>query len=195
MTDVVSRRAFLAAAGAAGTAWLLADPELVQAALAHARARAAAPPPHQFAALTAAQAADLEAIAMRIFPSDGTPGAKEAGVIHFMDKSLATFAANQKPLLVAGLEDLNKKVAAKWPGKTSFASLAPEQQDALLKEVESGPLFQQVRFATIVGMFGNPSYGGNREQIGWKLLGFEDHGIFQPPFGYYDAEAARNGGQ
>ena len=195
MTDLVSRRAFLAAAGAAGTAWLLADPELVQAALIHARARAATPPPHQFAALTAAQAADLEAIAMRIFPSDGTPGAKEAGVVHFMDKALSTFAANQKPALMLGLAALNTKVAEKWPGKTSFASLEPEQQDALLKEMESGPVFQQVRFATVVGMFGNPSYGGNRDQAGWKLIGFEPHGIFQPPFGYYDAEAARNGGR
>ena len=35
-------------------------------------------------------------------------------------------------------------------------------------------------------MFSNPSYGGNRGGIGWKLLGFEDQHIFDPPFGYYD---------
>jgi gluconate 2-dehydrogenase gamma chain len=191
MSDVVSRRAFLAAAGAAGTAWLLADPDQVQAALAHARAQAAAPPPYRFTALTAAQAADLEAIAMRIFPSDGTPGAKEAGVIHFIDQSLATFAAPQKPLMLMGLADLNQKAAARWPGAASFASLTAEQQDELLKSIESGPFFGGVRFATVVGMFGNPSLGGNQNQVGWKLLGFEGHGIFQPPFGYYDAEAAK----
>lgn len=191
MPDTLSRRAFLAAAGAAGSAWLLADPKLVHAALAHAGAVAATPPPHQFAALTAAQAADLEAIAMRIFPSDGTPGAKEAGVIHFMDQALQTFAAPQKPFLVAGLADLNQKVAAKWPGTASFAALQPAQQDELLKSVEETPFFGQVRFATVVGMFGNPSYGGNQNQAGWKLLGFEAHGVFQPPFGFYDAEAAK----
>ena len=191
MLDTVSRRAFLAAAGAAGTAWLLADPRQVHAALVRARVRAAAAPPYDFKSLTPAQAADIEAIAMRIFPSDGTPGAKEAGVIHFIDESLATFAAPQKPLLLMGLDDLNKKVAAKWPDRASIAALQPEQQDALLKEIENGPLFGQLRFATVLGMFANPAYGGNLDQTGWKLLGFEAHGIYQPPFGYYDAEAAK----
>ena len=31
-------------------------------------------------------------------------------------------------------------------------------------------------------------YGGNQGQVGWKLIAFENHGINQPPFGYYDAE-------
>ena len=191
MTDQVTRRAFLAAAGAAGAAWLAADPEQVHAALLHARAMAGSPPPHRFDALTPAQATDAEAIAMRIFPSDGTPGAKEAGVIHFMDKSLSTFAADQKPAVVAGLEDLNKRAKAKWPGTVSFSALTPAQQDELLKTIERTPFFGQMRFATIAGVFANPSYGGNQNQVGWKHIGFEAHGIFQPPFGYYDAEALK----
>ena len=39
-------------------------------------------------------------------------------------------------------------------------------------------------------MFADPSWGGNREQAGWKLLGFDPRGIWQPPFGAYDATAA-----
>ena len=191
MTDAVSRRAFLAAAGTAGAVWLLADPKSLHAALAHAKQQVATPPPYQFASLTAAQAADLEAIAMRIFPTDDTPGAKEAGVIHFIDKALETFAAPQKPLMLMGLADLNQKVAAKWPGTTAFSALTPEQQDEILKANEQGPFFGGIRFATIVGMFANPSYGGNENQTGWKLLGFEPHGISQPPWGYYDAQAAK----
>ncbi len=190
MSDVVSRRAFLAAAGAAGSVWLLADPELVHAALAHARKAVASRSP-QFAALTAAQAAGIEAIAMRIFPTDDTPGAREAGVIHFIDKSLTTFAAPQKDLLLAGLAALNQQAARKWPGTPSFAALQPDQQDELLKSIETEPFFGSLRFATIVGMLGSPSLGGNRNQVGWKLIGFEGHGIFQPPFGFYDAEAAK----
>jgi gluconate 2-dehydrogenase gamma chain len=193
MTDQVTRRAFLAAAGAAGAVWLTADPDLVQAAVAHARKAVASPPPYRFDALTAAQAADLEAVTMRILPSDGTPGAKEAGVIHFMDKSLATFAADQKPQVVAGLDDLNKRVKAKWPGTASFAALTAAQQDELLKTIEQTPFFGQIRFITVAGMFANPSYGGNQDQAGWKLLGFEAHGIYQPPFGYYDAEVMKGG--
>jgi len=194
MPDQVSRRAFLAAAGAAGAGWLLLDPEKLQAALVHARKTVLTPPPYQFQALTAAQAADIEAICMRIFPSDDTPGAKEAGVVHFIDKALATFGAPQKPLMIAALDDTNKKVAAKWPGTTSFAALTPEQQDEYLKSIEKGPFFGQLRFVTCVGMFSNPSYGGNQGEAGWKVLGFESHGIYQPPFGYYDAEALKAGG-
>lgn len=193
MTDQVTRRAFLRAAGAAGATWLMADPELVQAAMAHARKTAALPPPYRFDALTAAQAADLEAVAMRIFPSDGTPGAKEAGVIHFMDKALSTFAADQKEPMLAGLGDLNQRAKAKWLGTASFSALGLAQQDELLKTIERTPFFGQIRFATIAGVFANPSYGGNRNQVGWKHLGFEAHGIFQPPFGYYDAEAMKGG--
>ncbi|HEV8612004.1 MAG TPA: gluconate 2-dehydrogenase subunit 3 family protein [Gemmatimonadales bacterium] len=191
MSDQVTRRAFLAAAGAAGAAWLLADPKQVQAALVHARNAVATPPPYRFDVLTPAQAADLEAICMRIFPSDGTPGAKEAGVIHFIDKSLATFAAPQKDFVLLALVDLNKKVAEKWPGTPSFVALTAAQQDEYLKSIEKTPFFGQLRFATCVGMFGNPSYGGNQGEVGWKLLGFQSHGIYQPPFGYYDAEAQK----
>ena len=193
MSDQVSRRAFLAAAGAVGATWLLADPQRLQAALAHARQTVLSPPPYRFDVLTPEQAADLEAICMRIFPSDGTPGAKEAGVIHFIDKSLATAPAPQKDFVLKGLADVNTKVVAKWPGTTSFAALKPEQQDEFLKSIEKTPFFGQTRFAACVGMFGNPSYGGNQGEVGWKLLGFQSHGIYQPPFGYYDAEAQKGG--
>lgn len=193
MSDQVTRRGFLAAASAAGSAWLLADPALVQAALAHARHAVAAPSAVRFDVLTSAQAADLEAICVRIFPSDGTPGAKEAGVIHFIDRSLATFAAPQKEFMVNALADVNKKVAAKWPGTSSFVALPAERQDEYLKSIERTPFFGQTRFAACVGMFGSPSYGGNEGEVGWKLLGFQSHGIYQPPFGYYDAEAQRGG--
>ena len=51
--------------------------------------------------------------------------------------------------------------------------------------------FNQLRGATIVGTFCAPSRGGNRNKVGYKILGFDDSYSFTPPFGYYDAEAAR----
>jgi gluconate 2-dehydrogenase gamma chain len=193
MQDQVTRRAFLAAAGAAGAAWLAADPALVQAALAHARHAVESPPPYQFIAFAAVEAAGLEAIAMRILPSDETPGAREAGVIHFMDKALSTYAAARKGPVLAGLADLETRARSRWPDAASFAALTPARQDELLKLIEQSEFFQEMRDATVVGMFANPSYGGNQNQVGWKLLGFEAHGIYQPPFGYYDAEASKGG--
>jgi hypothetical protein len=37
-------------------------------------------------------------------------------------------------------------------------------------------------------MFSLPAYGGNRDGVGWKLIGFEDEHVFHPPFGYYDRD-------
>ena len=43
--------------------------------------------------------------------------------------------------------------------------------------------------AIVAGFFGMSSYGGNRDNVGWKLLGLDgEHHGFEPPFGYYDAE-------
>ena len=42
---------------------------------------------------------------------------------------------------------------------------------------------------TIFGFFSMEKYGGNRDQVGWELIGFEGgHGPWQYPFGYYDAQ-------
>jgi hypothetical protein len=38
----------------------------------------------------------------------------------------------------------------------------------------------------MMGMFSNPSYGGNHQKSGWKMIGFEDRFAWSPPFGYYD---------
>ena len=29
--------------------------------------------------------------------------------------------------------------------------------------------------------------GGNKDKVGWKLIGFQDDFLYKPPFGYYDA--------
>ena len=51
---------------------------------------------------------------------------------------------------------------------------------------EQSDFFEIVRRDTILGFFSHQQYGGNRDRIGWKLIGFEDAAVFQPPFGYYD---------
>ena len=72
----------------------------------------------------------IEALTSRILPSaDGRPGAHEAGVVYFIDKSLATFNAAQKKLYADGVKDLNRRAARKWKGAAGFAALTPAQQD------------------------------------------------------------------
>jgi len=192
MNELHNRRAFLRAAAMAGAAWAAADLLDVEDALAWAGQQAAAG--SATTALTGAQALAIEAVASRIIPSvDGKPGAREAGAVYFIDRALATFNAAQKPAYVDGIADLNRRAAAKVPGSQGFASLAPSQQDDVLREIEKTPFFQALRFDTIVGTFALPSYGGNRDYAGWHLLGFEHQPRFQAPFGFYDADVNRKG--
>jgi len=185
MSDLLARRSFLRAAAAAGAAWAAADLLQVEDALAWALDQKRKPGA-AFSALTAEQARVVDAIASRILPSAvGRPGAHEAGVVHFIDKALATFNAAQKSLYVEGIQNLDRDAAL----PAGFASLTAAQQDDLLRHVERTPFFQAIRFDTIVGMFALPSWGGNRGSIGWHMLGLEHQPQFQPPFGAYDAEA------
>jgi gluconate 2-dehydrogenase gamma chain len=55
-----------------------------------------------------------------------------------------------------------------------------------LKAIEQTEFFKQVRFHTILGFFGHPMHGGNRDGVGWKMLGLEHSMQYEPPFGYYD---------
>ncbi|ARQ00196.1 gluconate 2-dehydrogenase subunit 3 family protein [Pseudorhodoplanes sinuspersici] len=67
-------------------------------------------------------------------------------------------------------------------GEKSFAELTPEQQDTILRGLEEktiqlpnvdGPeFFEQVLQHTLEGFFADPIYGGNREMVSWKLVGF-----------------------
>ncbi|HKP30567.1 MAG TPA: gluconate 2-dehydrogenase subunit 3 family protein [Gemmatimonadales bacterium] len=133
--------------------------------------------------LSGAERADLEAVASRILPSDdGTPGAKEANVIGFLERGFTTYHAFRLPIVRTGLADLTRRAGG------SFAALPASRQDALLKAVEQTEFFQLVRAFTLCGMFADPSWGGNREQAGWRLLGFDPRAIWQPPFGFYDAD-------
>jgi gluconate 2-dehydrogenase gamma chain len=187
-----SRRTFLSAAAAAGVAWVAADRAELEAALAGAR-QAVAGGDATLTALTNAQAETVEALTARILPPvDGRPGARELGVVYFIDRALATFARGQRNLYARGINDLNRR-AARLPGGRRFAALPPDDQDAVLRAIEKTPFFAAARLDTIVGAFALPSYGGNRDYAGWHLLGLAHQPVFQAPFGYYDADVNKRG--
>lgn len=189
-----TRRGFLKATGGAlGGAWLAVQwPVVLAAGASAADARDAASP---LATLQALEARDLEAIAAQIIPSDAAPGAREAGVVYFMDTAFGGFMAGALPAMREGLADWNGKAASLDPAAARFAELAPRQQQALIEAEEDSPLFGMLQFLTIAGFLSMPGYGGNRDQIGWKLIGFDHRHAWQPPFGFYDAEAMKAGGE
>lgn len=183
----IPRRTFLTAAGGSlAAAWILADPEQLRltaeyvAALGRERVA--------FEVLTPAEAAVLEAATAQIIPTDDTPGAREARVVNFIDRSLATWAKDQRKAMAGAVRELNTRARSLDRRVASFDALAPEQQHAVIAALEKDrhESFNVLRGATITGMFANPEYGGNHEKQGWKLLGFVDQFSWAAPFGYYD---------
>jgi gluconate 2-dehydrogenase gamma chain len=159
----------------------------VLSAQQHAPTAPGSDPPH-FETLDLVTAGEIEAIANQIIPSADGPGAREAGVIYFIDRALSTFAADDREAYRIGMAQFQQKRRELFPNSTTIASLTNQQQIALIHAIEASEFFELLRTHTVLGFLGNPSYGGNRGGIGWKQIGFEDRMMYQAPFGYYDAQ-------
>lgn len=188
----INRRQFLSSSAslAKGSLLVLSVPAIVTACreASESRLQQAA-----FANLGAEEAAEFTAIAARIIPSDETPGATEAGVIYFMDNVLGD--PERKPVLEAlrdGLRELQYQVATEH-NLGFFAELDAQQQDEMLRANERTAFFNTMRYLTIAGTFSLPEYGGNRDNIGYNIIGFENPGGWAPPFGFYDADYRERG--
>ena len=204
MQSAFARRRFLAQ-GLMGipAAWLAFHwPEIASAAQhGHEAVRSSASP--KFEVFSAEDAVEIEAASARIIPTDDLPGARDAGVVYFIDRALQTFAADSLKTYQKGLPELQAKVRAMFPGAEKFSAAAPEQQDAVLHAMEdqthqgwgpfdpgsAEPSFLAVlRVHTIVGFLAHPLRGGNPGGVGWRFIGREDEHSFDPPFGYYDKD-------
>ena len=203
-----TRRKFLAqSAGTLGLLFLDSlTPQLIAQATQHAR-EAASAATHAFKFLTQQEAADFDAFATQIIPSDdGSPGAREAGAVYFADYILSAINPEQGQGFRSALKQLRLAAAQAQPG-ASFASLPGEKQIAVMKTMDK-PLgstngiaaetgagnqeaeaFGTLRAMVLTGTFCDPSLNGNRNQIGWNLIGFNDQAYWAPPFGYYDKHA------
>src|SRR5262245_60928028 len=91
---VTTRRALLQLAGWLGASLAIPDWDVVAAVLQHAPTDAPEVGP---SLLEEGDLADLEAVTAQIIPTDSTPGAREAGVVQFIDRALASFLAPLAP--------------------------------------------------------------------------------------------------
>jgi gluconate 2-dehydrogenase gamma chain len=81
----------------------------------------------------------------------------------------------------AAIKEIDDHCRKSFGGK-AFAALTVEQQDQILGGLEKGDIkldkvksksfFEMFLQNTIEGFFCDPLYGGNRDMIGWKLIGF-----------------------
>lgn len=150
------------------------------------------------------EARTVEAVVARVIPSEpNAPGAREAGVVIYIDRAVAGYFRDHQALYRVGIQELNEFSGSRYDA--AFADLSEQQQDAILAQLDrhkrgsssggetlgdtaagdalsSSPsvgddsvlmrFFAVVCDQTIQGMFCDPMYEGNRNGIGWKLIGF-----------------------
>ena len=135
---------------------------------------------------TTSQAEDVAAATERIFPADESgPGAREAGVTLYIDRQLAGPYGKdefrylghpfQDGVPEQGYQDSSspQEIYQRGLKQISGIRLRPEEeQDAVLRGIESTIFFRLLRAHTIEGVFCDPMHGGNRDMIGWQLIGF-----------------------
>lgn len=205
-TSASARREFLRqAGGVAAVAWANAQWPSIVAAAQHAREVLKKPGAGHFEVLTTEQARNVEAIASQIIPTDELPGAREAGVVYFIDRALKTFAGDTVPLYTKGLVEVNQLTSQKYAGVKSFADATPEQQESVMavlaerlnapgnaprrrRQLASTDFVQTIWQHTIFGFLADPAAGGNRDYAGWTVIDRDPAHSFSPPFGYYDKE-------
>ena len=178
----LSRRNLLKGVGLTGAALMTAGSGSLSAQAAAAPAGPQLIPVREaFETLTALESATLDAFASRIIPSDENgPGAHEARAVHYIDRALAGAMSSSREQYGAGLSSLEDySLQAKG---MSFHLLPESEQDAIIEAMTENALtgypilnagfFNMVRTHTIDGTFSDPYYGGNRDFIGWDLLGY-----------------------
>lgn len=185
------------------------------------------PPREEFLAFSERQAAIVEALTSRILPgTPDDPGAREAGVVYFIDHLLSrnsgihepTYTAwpyartyegdtppetdndetiwvkaseisrygYQAPLSPLGVYEIGIEATETYAQQT-FGRPLVELEESELDEIiwdllddevngfeqfSSSGFFHTLRRHTAEGMFSDPVYGGNRDMVGWKLVGY-----------------------
>ncbi len=165
----------------------------------------------------------IEAATARIIPTDHDPGAREAGVVRFIDRYLSGIDYIYASADGRGFLKIEGKEADAWRERMTdmqatyregirkldeisrtkfgdaFKNLSEEQQDEILVILSGKPkpqpitlttegerntflqgvfdegmdFFNALVLHTRQGFYCDPVYGGNANQVGWKVIGFD----------------------
>lgn len=128
------------------------------------------------------QAATILAFTERLMPgAPGKPGARDAGVLNYIDLALAGAYADLQDFYRRGLAQLDAYCRKTY--NEPFVRLSAARQDEVITALEEGKaggftwptaqeFFNTIRTHTMEGMFADPVYGGNKDFGGWRLVGF-----------------------
>jgi len=127
-------------------------------------------------------AATVAAFTERLMPgAPGKPGARDAGVLNYIDLALAGAYGDFQEFYRRGLAQLDQY--CRKTHREPFVRLSAGQQDAVITALEEDKatgftwpsaqaFFNTLRTHTMEGMFADPVYGGNKDFAGWRLVGF-----------------------
>ncbi len=149
---------------------------------------------------TPEEARFVEAAVDRLIPGEpNSPGALESGSANFIDMQLAGPFGQGDRLFLGGphkpgtpqqgyqlglnpAELYRSSIAWLRRNRMDVSAVPANQRDALLTRLERGEVqmdgvssaifFETLLTNTIEGFFADPSYGGNRDMAGWRLVGF-----------------------
>ena len=120
-------------------------------------------------------------------PQSGTPAAAaDANAVYVPASDIKRYGYQSQltPLQVyrTGIAAVDRFANMRY--EADFIALSPDQQDTLIgdmangkaegfpDEVSGAAFFHNLRLGTSEGMFADPVYGGNRNMVGWLLVGF-----------------------
>lgn len=132
-------------------------------------------------ALSPAQWQTLQALIDCIIPADDFPSGWQAGVGDYLAGQFARDLVALVPSYQQGLDALEAEALAQYGA--GFGALAPTTQSNLLIAIDAGAVraawpidpvafFRMVVEHTHEGYYSDPSNGGNRNGIGWDMVGY-----------------------
>jgi gluconate 2-dehydrogenase gamma chain len=133
---------------------------------------------------TGEEAALAESIIACLIPADDFPGAKEAGVISFLDRQLVSYHRRFQKMYRTGLAKIQESCVQQWG--VLFNNLSDEKKILFLKSLENNTLpgetwkdfassdfFNLILDHTMQGFYGSPRHGGNKDYISYSMLGLD----------------------
>jgi gluconate 2-dehydrogenase gamma chain len=120
---------------------------------------------------TAQEAFTMEAVCQRLIPADQDLGAREAGVVNYIDRQLTRHYRRFQTIYRAGITRVDE-ISRKLHGSL-FGELDEERQLTVLAEIEKQEraFFDLVLAHAMQGFYGDPRHGGNRDWVSWRMLG------------------------
>jgi len=119
---------------------------------------------------TPEEARTVDAICAQLIPADQDPGAREAGVVNYIDIQLTRPFRRYQAVYRQGLAAIDSASRARFG--QAFADLPPASQVEMLTgaEKDSKPFFDLILAHCRQGFYGDPRHGGNRNMVSWKML-------------------------